>query len=484
MSSIREPAAARSQPNAAPAPAAAAPGSPPRAQLRVLPTLNTDGSRRRIRPRTFEGRFWHARRRVAVGLMLLFAGLPFVRVAGKPAVLLDIVAREFTFFGTTLRATDGVILMLALLAIFGAVFLVTAWVGRAWCGWACPQTVYMEFLFRPLERWLEGGLNAQKRLDQSGGNWRRALKHAVFALLALLLAHVFLAYFVGLERLAHWLTRSPFEHPSGFLVVGTTALLVFADFGYFREQMCTIACPYARLQSALIDPSSLSIGYDQGRGEPRGRGEQKGDCIDCGACVVTCPTGIDIREGVQLECIACAQCVDACDSVMHKLQRPLGLIRYATARSFSPAQPSIPARRGRGRVAVYALLLGGILTALAVYVHGAARAEITLLRGIGAPFQLQGDRVQNQIRIKIENRKAEAVSYQLELEHAPGAELVAPENPIGVAAGGRFTTSVFVTLPASAFHGNSLDVQLVFREAQGEVYERRYRLLGPGRAGS
>jgi cytochrome c oxidase accessory protein FixG len=284
-------------------------------QLRVLPTLNTDGSRRQIRPRTFEGRLWRARRRVAVGLMLFFAGLPFVRVAGKPAVLLDIVAREFTFFGTTFRATDGVLLMLVLLAIFVSIFLVTAWVGRAWCGWACPQTVYMEFLFRPLERWLEGGLNAQKRLDQSGANGRRVLKHGVFALLALALAHIFLAYFVGTERLVHWVTRSPFEHPSGFLVVGMTTLLVFADFGYFREQMCTIACPYARLQSALIDPGSLIIGYDRGRGEPRGRGEQKGDCVDCRACVVTCPTASRTARSRSRRGAGASPCTPSCWAV-------------------------------------------------------------------------------------------------------------------------------------------------------------------------
>ncbi|MEY2929348.1 MAG: hypothetical protein RL033_97 [Pseudomonadota bacterium] len=448
----------------------------------MLPTLNTDGSRRQIRPRTFEGRVWHARRWVAVGLMLLFAALPLLRVAGKPAVLLDIAAREFTFFGTTFHATDGVLLMLALLVIFVSIFLVTAWVGRAWCGWACPQTVYMEFLFRPLERWLEGGLNAQKQLDQKGPNWRRAVKYAVFALLSLALAHVFLAYFVRVEQLVQWVTRSPFQHPTGFLVVGTAALLIFADFGYFREQMCTIACPYARLQSALLDPSSLIIGYDRSRGEPRGRGEDKGDCVDCRACVVTCPTGIDIREGLQLECIACAQCVDACDSVMLKFQRPLGLIRYAAAHSFSETKQSVRPRRGRA--AVYAALLGGLLSALVVYGHSSQRPEITLLRGTGVPFQVQGDRVQNQIRIKIENRKAEAVSFHLELAQAPGAELVAPENPLLVPAGGRATTSVFVTVPASAFPGDSLEVHLVFRGADGESYERPYRLLGPRRVGS
>ena len=476
MSPRRDSGAARSSPQAAAPPAAA-----PRTHLRVLPTLNDDGTRRRIRPRTFEGRFWRARRGVALGLMLLFAGLPLLRVAGKPALLLDVAAREFTFFGATFRATDGVLLMLAMLAAFVAIFLVTAWIGRAWCGWACPQTVYMEFLFRPLERWIEGGLSGQKQLDRSGGGWRRTLKHGVFALLSLVLANLFLAYFVGVDRLVHWMTRSPLEHPTGFLVVGTTALLVFADFGYFREQMCTIACPYARLQSALIDPGSLIIGYDRARGEPRGRGPGMGDCVDCRACVVACPTGIDIREGLQLECIACAQCVDACDSVMARFQRPLGLIRYAAARSFSEAKQSLPARRGR--VGLYGLLLVSLLAALGAYGSRAQHADITLLRGIGAPFQLDGDLVRNQLRIKIENPEREPVCFQLSLEHAPGAQLVAPENPLCVPAGGRATSSLFVTLPASAFHGD-LQVMLVLRDGRGAVHERPYRLLGPGRAGS
>jgi cytochrome c oxidase accessory protein FixG len=453
---------------------------PPQAdprRLRVLPTLNSDGSRRRIRPRSFEGRFWRARRNAAWGLMLLFTALPLLRIGGKPAVLLDVAAREFTLFGTSFRPTDGVLLMLALLAIFVAIFLVTAWLGRAWCGWACPQTVYLEFLFRPLERWLEGGLSAQKQLDRQGTNWRRALKYLVFVLLAAVLAHVFLAYFVGVERLSRWLTRSPLEHPGGFLVVGITTLLVYADFGYFREQMCTLACPYARLQSALLDPGSLIIGYDAARGEPRGRGEGRGDCVDCGACVATCPTGIDIRDGLQLECVACAQCVDACDSVMHKFGRAPGLVRYDAARSFSAPRGSIPARRAR--LGVYALLLCGLLVALLSAGRRVHQPEITLLRGIGAPFQVQGELVRNQIRITIENRTGAPASYQLSVANAPGAQLVMPDNPLVVAAGARATSSAFVSLPASAFRTGSVQVLLVFQEAAGARHERPYLLLGP-----
>lgn len=449
----------------------------PTAPRRVLPTLNTDGSRRWLRPRPFTGRFFRARRAVALGLVLLFAALPWIDVGGHPALLLDIAAREFHVFGATFRATDGVVLMLLLLSIFVGIFLITAWLGRAWCGWACPQTVYMEFLFRPLERWIEGGLAAQKRIDQQGFSGRRLLKHGVFALLSVVLAHVFLSYFVGVERLATWVTRSPFEHPGGFLVVGVTAGLVFADFGFFREQMCTIACPYARLQSALLDSRSLVVGYDQARGEPRGRGAGRGDCVDCKACVVTCPTGIDIREGLQLECIACAQCVDACDSVMRKFKRAPGLIRYDAAHRFGAPRGSLAPRRVR--VYVYAAALALLVTALVIFGRAAQRPEITVLRTQGAPFELRGARVQNQVRLKIQNRNSEASRFTLELEGAPEAELVLPENPIEVAAGELATTSVFVLVPASEFVRGSRSVRFVITDQRGDRYELPHRLLGP-----
>ena len=449
---------------------------------RVLPTLNADGTRRLIRPRLFPGRYFRARRVLAWSLLALFWLLPFARVGGKPAVLLDIPGRAFHLFGATFRATDGVLLMLALLVIFVAIFAVTAWVGRAWCGWACPQTVYMEFVFRPIERWIEGGRVGQQRLDREGADWRRVLKYGVFAVLSLGLANVFLAYFVGTERLGLWMTSSPAAHPTGFAVLLVTSSLIYADFGFFREQMCTVACPYARLQSVLLDPRSVVVGYDARRGEPRGRGAGHGDCVDCGACVTTCPTGIDIREGLQLECIACAQCVDACDSVMLKFARPIGLIRYDAQHALSPSQGSL--RTNRPRLVIYPLLLVGLLGALIFFARGADQPEVTLLRGIGAPFELRGDHVQNQIRIKIENRSGEDANYRLELLDLPEAILVAPENPLHVAAGERATTSVFVTVPLDALPLGSRPVQFAIHDEHGLLLRLPYRLLGPRKVGS
>jgi len=449
----------------------------PAAPRRVLPTLNQDGSRRWVRPRPFDGRFVRLRRRVGWGLIALFAGLPFVRIGGQPALLLDVPARQFHFFGATLRATDGVLLMLLVLAIFVSVFAITAWIGRAWCGWGCPQTVYMEFLFRPLERWIEGGRNAQLRLDREGADARRLIKHVVFAALSVLLANLFLSYFVGVERLALWMTTSPLLHPTGFLVVLVTSLLVYADFGHFREQMCTVACPYARLQSVLLDPKSIVVGYDAARGEPRGRGTGKGDCVDCGACVATCPTGIDIREGLQLECIACAQCVDACDSVMTKFQKPRGLIRHDAGHALQGVKGSL--RPHRPRLVAYVLLLAALIGGLAFFARGASRPEVTLLRGLGAPFEITDGRVRNQVRVKIQNRSDAAAAYRLEVLGVAGSELIAPENPLKVAAGEQGTTSVFISVPLASLDRGSCTVTLTLRDEGGFEFRLPYRILGP-----
>ena len=251
--------------------------SAPLATSRVLPTLNVDGTRRWIRPKPSHGAFYARRRVVAYALMFVFLAIPYIKVGGKPLILLDLPRREFTFVGVTFLPTDTLLLMLMMASILVAVFLLTALFGRVWCGWACPQTVYMEFLFRPIERFFEGGRSGSLELDRQGPrgqiNPRRVAKYGVYGLLSLLLAHTFLAYFVGIDRLVVWITRSPVEHPASF---GVMALVsdgdhVF-DFAWFREQTCIVACPYGRLQSVLLDRHSLVVGYDDNRGEPRSQG--------------------------------------------------------------------------------------------------------------------------------------------------------------------------------------------------------------------
>jgi len=446
---------------------------------RVLPTLNADGTRNRIRPRLYSGPLLRKRRIVAWALVVLFVGLPWLKIGGKPAIFLDVVQREFSLFGHTFLATDGVLLMLLMLTIFAAVFWTTALVGRAWCGWGCPQTVYMEFLFRPIERLFEGKRESQLELDKRGGSLRRLLKNVVFLLLAFLLANVFLSYFVGTEALRSWMTEAPSKHLAGFLVVAVTTGLVFFDFAYFREQMCTVICPYARLQSVLLDRSSLVIGYDGKRGEPRSKGKQKpgnGDCIDCQACVVACPTGIDIRQGLQLECIACAQCVDACDSIMTRIHKPLGLIRYAAQDTLETGNK---APLLRPRVVIYSILLLGLLVTLSSALLVKPGAEVTILRGIGAPFSESGPQIVNQIRIKVRNRSSSLQRYHVELADLPAAQLIAPEDPLPIAAGEQRTTSVFVMAPKSVFSRGSRAVHFRLTDEHDYRAEFPYELLGP-----
>jgi cytochrome c oxidase accessory protein FixG len=305
-------------------------------------------------------------------------------------MLLDLPRRQFTLFGTTFLPTDTLLVMLLGLGLAFTILFVTALLGRVWCGWACPQTVYLEFLFRPIEHWLEGGAHGAATLDKQGGLApRRLIKLGIYAVLACFLAHTFLGYFVPVAELAQWVRRSPFEHPVSFLVMAGTTGLVFFDFAYFREQTCLIACPYGRLQSVLLDRRSAIVGYDPRRGEPRMRGIKQrpataGDCIDCQMCVLTCPTGIDIREGLQMECIHCAQCIDACDAVMTKIGRPRGLIRYGSRDGFAGRAGSFL----RPRLIAYPAVLVLAFGLFAWQLGGRSATEVTVLRASTVPFTL------------------------------------------------------------------------------------------------
>ncbi|HVQ75848.1 MAG TPA: cytochrome c oxidase accessory protein CcoG [Candidatus Binatia bacterium] len=456
---------------------------------RVLPTLNRDGTRRWLRPRLSPGRF-HGRRRVlAWALIALFTAIPYIRMNGKPLVLLDVVRREFTLFGTTFVPTDTMLLMLFLVGTFLGIFWLTAVYGRVWCGWACPQTVYMEFVYRPLERLIEGSRAAQEGLDRRWVSLRRVVKYAVFVVVSMFLAHTFLAYFVGVESLARWVTRSPVEHPVAFLVMAGATLLMLLDFGFFREQVCMVACPYGRFQSVLLDRRSLIVGYDPGRGEPRGTYRARraaagdgaatrthGDCIDCGACVVTCPTGIDIRDGLQMECVHCTQCIDACDAVMDHIGRPRGLIRYTSRDELQGA----PRRILRARVVAYPLLLLAVFGGLGWALAHRPLAEVTILRGVGSPFVLlSSGEISNQIRIRIANRDRRDHEYRMALVDGGGLRLIAPDNPLRVRAGKTATTTAFVAGQPRAISGGARDIRLRVDDGQGFGVEVPYRVLGP-----
>ncbi|MEL6498402.1 MAG: cytochrome c oxidase accessory protein CcoG [Planctomycetota bacterium] len=460
---------------------------------RVLSTLNADGSRRWLRPRPSAGRFLKARKSVGYGLIAIFVSMPHLRIAEKPPLLIDLPAREFTFFGTTLYPTDTLLLALLMISVFLSIFFLTAMFGRVWCGWACPQTVYMELVYRPIERLLDG-VSGQKAKKAA---WRKPLRFVIYLLISFGLANTFLAYFVGTDRLSQWVLHAPTDHWGPFLlVIAVTALMLF-DFGFFREQMCIVACPYGRFQSVLLDRNSLIISYDPTRGEPRGKkrrgrrrdvslpivedeaqGDAQGDCIDCHACVTTCPTGIDIREGLQLECINCAQCVDACDAIMDKLGKPRGLIRYGSQASVLDRTKQ---RFLRTRTVLYPLLITGLMTAFVVLLVTRQPAFVSVMRGPGMPFTIMEGQVINTAVLKVQNRTPETVTYTFMLANAEGtidiadsAVVVEPGETVEAPALFRVPPTTFVGATDSKFLAS---VRVVGDDGFEEMI--KHRLVGP-----
>ncbi len=460
---------------------------------RVLSTLNADGSRRWLRPRLSPGRFLTARRIVAYALILVFTIVPYLTIGGTPVLRLDIVGRQFHILGHTFLPTDTALMAVIFIGIFFSVFLITAILGRVWCGWACPQTVYMEFLYRPIERLIEGAPGKKQRIRSASGA-RKALKYAIYLVVSLFLAHTFLAYFVAPERLLQWMRGSPFEHPAAFLVMAVTTGLMMFDFAYFREQVCTVACPYGRLQSVMLDRHSLIITYDEDRGEPRGKQrrrkhrdpsgdvslkvvEDKGDCIDCYMCVTTCPTGIDIRDGLQMECIACAQCIDACDSVMDKIGKPRGLIRYSSDAILSGQAKSII----RPRVFLYPTALAVLAVIFVVLLGGRQGAEARVLPRQGATYYaLPSGEIANQVRLRIVNRSERTAEYAVAVGGHEDARIIADTNTVTLEPSESADFGFIVAMPPEAFAGTGgREVTLTVTGGEGFEDELTYHLLGP-----
>ena len=476
----------------------------------VLSTMTREGARVWLHPRLSKGRFLNARRIVAYALMILFLALPFghtlVNALGghsRQWVLLNIVKRQFTILGYTFLPTDTVLLALFMLIVFVSIFLFTALLGRLWCGWACPQTVYMEFLYRPLERLIEGTIGKGGPANKGIGDWRKPVGFVAALVVSLIPAHTFLAYFVPVEELTHWITGNPLHHSTAFVVVALTTGLMMFDFYYFREQLCLIACPYGRFQSVLLDKWSMIVSYDKRRGEPRSklrRGgattialpiataqgaavpteSHQGDCVDCSLCVTTCPTGIDIRAGLQMECINCTQCIDACDAVMDKVSRPRGLIRYSSQSIIDGEKP----RMLRPRVIFYPLLLVVLVSLwLWVFSHKGA-ADVTLLRNFGSPFvTLSTGEIGNSLRLKLVNRTEVPANYTCDILDLAEARL-AGETTLSVAPGESKTATFVIAVPRKVFRAGIRDVTLRVHQTNagdGQPFVRDVtaRLLGP-----
>jgi len=450
----------------------------------IMTTLNADGSRKWLYPELNKGYWYYWRLVVAWVLIAVFVSLPIVKINGKPAVFLDVMSREFTFFGMTFYPTDTLLLMLLMIGTLVSVVLFTALLGRVWCGWACPQTVYLEFFYRPVERLFEGKEHVRKRRDEGPWSfdylWRKSAKHAVYLLFSLALAHTFVAYFAGWDNLITWMQGSPTDHWGYFVMMaGTTGLIMF-DFGFFREQMCTIACPYARFQSVLLDPDSLIVSYDEDRGEPRGKGKERsemGDCVDCYACVRTCPTGIDIRDGLQMECLHCTQCIDACDDIMDKVGFEPGLIRYSSERE----DEGESRRFFRPRTVIYSLLLVLIASIFTIAFTTRGAYDINVGRTTGEPFVVLPDEtVANRLRVRVHNQTPNATTYTVTpIDPADATIKVLGREPIPVGAEEMNRTEIWIITDPGEVQGGTRMATFRIEFENGTTKQVEYPLLGP-----
>ena len=457
-------------------------------------TMDETGKRVFIFPASVSG-FWRRNRNIVeVFLIILFLVLPWIKIGGHQALLLNIGDRQFSIFGLTFWAHDAplIFFILALLTI-GLAFITAVW-GRIWCGWGCPQTVFIEGVFRRLEYWIIGSHIQQRNFAKAPWNIKKFFKlsllWSLFLIVSLVIAHSFIAYFVGADSLVEMTQHNPEQNWTIFLVMGFITAFILFDFGWFREQFCIIMCPYGRFQSVLMDDDSLTVSYDPVRGEPRkGKtksGEPEGDCIDCYKCVAVCPTGIDIREGLQLECIGCTACIDACDEVMEKIDRPRGLIRYATGSSLK----GIKSKFLKPRVAIYSVLLIAVISALIFSISKREDIVVTVLRGKDSPYQVikneeDGEEIINHFKLHLKNQTFEDLILEMavpDIWKKKNVEIVSQTQTIKLHGGMNSTLHIFIKFPPSVIGTEgSKNIELDFIDIKDNKVRTRedVKLVGP-----
>ena len=453
-----------------------------------IATADALGRRKWVRPRKPKGSLYQKRKLVSwVLLAILFAG-PFVRINGNPLLMLNFFAGRFSILGHIFWPQDMALLAIALLIFITSIMIFTAAFGRLWCGWTCPQTVFMEMVFRRIEYAIEGDAAQQRDLDRQPWSTRKIrvkiIKHSIFFGLSFVIGNLFLAYIIGIDKLEDVIVEPVSLHYQGLfgmLVFTGTFYLVFARF---REQACTFICPYGRFQSTMIDENTLVVAYDHKRGEKRGslnrRESSSGDCVDCRLCVQVCPTGIDIRNGIQMECVNCTACIDACNSVMTKIKRPLGLIRYASLNSLERGRPF----QFTPRLKLYAAALSGLAALFALLVLTRANVEATLLRAPGELFQrLPNGDLENLYTVTFVNKSSAPVPIDLKLENMRGSLSIMGDPHLFVPKEQRFETPILVEIPFSEAHGGRRDFDIGVYSNGKRLQVIRTSFVGP-RTGS
>lgn len=454
-----------------------------------LSNVTETGKRIWIYPRIVIGNFYKLRTYFSWLLLGLLFGLPLIEVDGHPVFLFNVIERKFIFWGVTFFPQDFHLVAIGLLTFIVFVILFTVIFGRIWCGWACPQTIFMEMLFRKVEVLIEGDHNAQRRLDNEPWTtekiWKKTLKHSIFILLSFLIANTFLAYIIGKRELFAIILDNPFEHLVGlFAIIIFTAVFYFV-FARFRELVCIVVCPYGRLQGVMLDKKSIVVAYDFLRGEPRGKKqtpEEKekasvvhGSCIDCKICVQVCPTGIDIRNGTQLECIGCTACIDACDEVMDKISEPRGLIRYASQEGIEQKTKL----KFNLRIASYSFVLVALLSVLAYLLLTRNIVETTILRAPGLTYQEnKNGTVSNLYNVQVLNKSYQTMPIQLKINQQ-NAQIKMIGKAIIVQPGEVAESSFFIEIPNKSLTEGSVKVEIEVI-SEGKVIDHvKTKFLGP-----
>lgn len=453
----------------------------------TIATVDQHGKRIWVYPKKPSGTYHMLRLAVSVFLLTLFFSGPFIRIGGKPLLLINIFERRFIIFGQIFWPQDFFLLALTLITFFIFVTLFTVAFGRLWCGWACPQTLFMEMVFRKIEFWIEGDAPAQRRLALSPWTlnkiFRKSAKQLIFLMVSVLIAHVAMSYIIGIDEVRKIITMPPADHLSGFIGLLAFTGIFYGVFAYFREQACIAVCPYGRLQGVLLTKDSLVVAYDWIRGEPRGklhRGQPEqpsGDCIDCKLCIHVCPTGIDIRNGTQLECVNCTACMDACDEVMNKTARPAGLIHYASYEGIRRGVSKILNTRTIG----YSVVLSVLLCLLGYLIFTRAEIETTVLKAPGTLYTVDDQgQITNLYNIEFVNKTFHEISLNVRMEMPAEASLARiGQGQLIVPGEGMAKSMYIVRIPPEALSEVKTKITLGIYEGDRLVETVSARFAGP-----